>query len=186
MPKKSTLYKLLGGLRTLKGGVQLALAGGSTRFITWPALAALTGGTDVFGVNGTRFTASVYIPHNVIVTGIGFLVGSIGGTDKAIVELHDADGTLLGNSAVAGVTVGTAATMQDLPLTTPIEVVGPGWYFLSVTFNGATAKLRALAAATAMASTALTKSAAGTFGTVGALTVPTTFTADVGPIAYTY
>ena len=32
----------------------------------------------------------------------------------------------------------------------------------------------------------LTKSVTGTFGTLPSLTVPTTFTADKGPIAYVY
>lgn len=183
---KTSRIKLLGALAWIMGGIQPAIAGGAKRWITWPALASLTGGTDTAGVAGTRFTASLFIPHIVTLTGIGFLIGSVGGTDKAIVELHDADGTLLANSALAGVTVGTAATMQEIPFTAPVEVVGPGWYFVSVTYNGITAKLRTMAAATAMASVAITKSATGTFGTVGALTVPTTFTADVAPIAYTY
>jgi hypothetical protein len=110
----------------------------------------------------------------------------VGGTDLAIAELHDADGKLLATSALAGVTVGTTATMQELPFTAPVEVVGPCWYYLSVTMNGTTARLRVLAASTAMASTAFAKSATGTFGVVGDLTVPTTFTADTGPIAYVY
>ena len=186
MPIKSTLHRKVGGKRTLTGGIRPLTAGGSTKFITWPALASLTGGTDKAAVAGTRFSGSLFIPHLTTVTGIGYLIGSVGGTDLVLAELHDADGRLLATSALAGATVGTAATMQDLALTAPVQVVGPGWYFLSITMNGTTGKLRTLAAATAMASTALTKSATGTFGTVGALTVPSTFTADVGPIAYVY
>lgn len=186
MPLQGSKFRRIGRFSRIKGGLDLATAGGSTKFITWPALTALTGGTDKAAVAGTRFSCSVFIPHNLLVTGIGYLVGSVGGTDLVLAELHDADGKLLATSALAGATVGTAATMQNLALTAPVEIVGPGWYYLSITMNGTTGKLRTLAAATALATTALTKSATGTFGTVGDLTVPTTFTADVGPVAYTY
>ncbi len=186
MPLRSTTFRRIGRLSLIKGGIEVPVAGGSTKFITWPALASLTGGTDKAAVDGTRFTCSLFVPHITIATGIGYLIGSVGGTDKAIAELHDANGVLIATSAVAGTTVGTAATMQNLDFTAPVEIMGPGWYFLSITMNGTTAKLRTLAAATAMASIALTKSATGTFGTVGDLTIPSTFTADVGPIAYIY
>lgn len=186
MPVKSTKFRKQGRFGFIVGGVKPATAGGSTRFITWPGLSTLTSGTDKAPVSGTRFSSTLWLPHIVTLTGIGFLLGSVGGTDLVLVELHDADGKLIANSALAGVTAGTTATMQEIPFTAPVEVLGPGWYYVSVTMNGTTARLRTMAAATAMASTALTKSATGTFGTVGDLTVPTTFTADVGPIAYVY
>lgn len=186
MPLKSTKFRKQGRNAFIRGGVQPATDGGAKRFITWPALASLTGGTDKACADGTRSSCSIFIPHIITLTGIGYLIGSVGGTDKVVVELHDADGKLLANSDLAGVTVGTTATMQEIPFTAPVEVVGPGWYYLSLTFNGTTAKFRTLAASTAMASTAFTKAAALTFGTAGDLTVPTTFTADVGPIAYVY
>jgi len=186
MPIKTSVYNLIGVLSTLVGGVQPPTAGGSKKWITWPALTSLTAGTDKTPVSGTRYSCSIFVPHNMTMTGIGYLIGSVGGTDSAIVELHDADGTLLANSAVAGTVVGTTATFQEIAFTAPVEVVGPSWYYLSVTMNGTTARLRVLATALGVSQTALTKSATGTFGTVGALSVPTTFTADVGPIAYTY
>lgn len=185
MSLRARLFNAIGGLRILTGGVDLVVAGGSKKHLTWPALTALTAGTDTTPVAGTRYTCSIYIPHNLTMTGIGYLIGSVGGTDKAIAELHDADGTLLANSAVAGVTVGTLATFQELPFTAPVAII-QGWYYLSVTVNGTTCRLRTIATALGISQTALSKSATGTFGTVGALTVPTTFTADVAPIAYTY
>lgn len=186
MPKIRSLFKAISGFRTLVGNIRPVVAGGSKKFITWPALAALTGGTNTTPVAGTRYSCSVFIPHELTITGIGYLIGTVGGTDKAIVELHDADGKLLAYSALAGVTVGTLATFQEIPFTEPITVAGPGWYFLSVTMNGTTARLRTIATGLGISQTALTKAAAGTFGTVGDLTVPTTFTADEGPIAHTY
>jgi hypothetical protein len=186
MPLLSTKFRKIGRFSRITGGISPATAGGSTKWLTWPSLTGLTAGTDVTPVDGTRYSCSIFVPHNLIMTGIGYLIGSAGGTDKAIAELHDADGKLLAYSATAGVTVGTLATFQELPFTAPVEVAGPGWYFLSITMNGTTARLRTIATAIGAAQTQLTKSATGTFGTVGDLTVPTTFTADKGPIAYTY
>ena len=187
MPLRTTLFKRVAGrMRVFQGGVKPVMTTVLTRWITWPALTSLTAGTDKTPVFGTRYTCSIFIPHNMTMTGIGYLIGSAGGTDKAIAELHDADGTLLAYSAVAGVTVGTLATFQELPFTAPVEVIGPGLYYLSITMNGTTARLRVIPTALEVSQIALTKSATGTFGTVGDLTVPTTFTADVGPIAYTY
>lgn len=183
---KTSRIKMLGALAWLTGGIKPAIAGGSTRHLTWPSLTSLTAGTDVTPVAGTRYTCSIFLPHIMTLTGIGYLIGSVGGTDKAIVELHDADGTLLANSALAGTTVGTTATFQEIAFTAPVEIVGPGWYFLSVTVNGTTCRLRTIATALGISQTANAKSATGTFGTLGALTVPTTFTADVAPIAHTY
>jgi hypothetical protein len=185
MPLKTGRFRKQGRRAIIRGGVDLDTAGGSTRHLTWTALTSLTAGTDKTPVAGTRFTNSIYIPHNVTLTGIGYLIGTVGGTDLALVELHDADGKLVANSAIAGVTVGTLATFQEIPFTVPVQVL-QGWYYLSVTMNGTTARLRVIPTALGISQTALSKSATGTFGTVGDLVVPTTFTADVGPIAYTY
>ena len=186
MPILTPVYALITGLRTLIGGIQPVVAGGSKKWLSFPDLTSLTAGTDTTPVAGTRFTVSVYVPHNLTLTGIGYLIGTVGGTDNAIVELHDADGTLLANSALAGTLVGTLATFQEISFTAPVTIVGPGWYFLSVTMNGTTARLRTIPTALGISQTALAKSATGTFGTLGTLTVPTTFTAGVGPIAYTF
>jgi len=148
-------------------------------FATWTPQTA-TSGTDKTPVAGTRFTAGVVIPHTCDLTGISFLVGSVGGTDKVIAEMHKADGTLLATTTMAGTTVGSAAGYQRVPFTA--GVVGePGVHYISLSFNGTTARFR-----TIPVGELLTKSATGTFGTQATLTVPTTFTADVGPIASTY
>jgi len=186
MPKMTAIWNKMAEFCIYRGGIQPQSKLGPNRWITWPALTSLTAGTNVTPVAGTRYTCSLYIPHSCLLTGIGYLIGTVGGTDKAIVELHDVDGTLLAKSAVAGVTVGTLATFQEIPFTEPLEVVGPGWYYVSVTMNGTTARLRAIATALGVSQVAYTKSATGTFGTVGDLTVPSSFTADVGPIAYVY
>lgn len=189
MAKKTSLFKTL-GLGIFRGGLQpLPLAGQVTKHLNLVALTSLTDGTDTAGVAGTRFTTSIQIPYTMTMTGIGYLIGSVGGTDDVIVELHDADGILIANSGLTAAlapTCGTLATFQEVSFTAPVEVLGPGTYFLSVTFAGATAKLRTVPTARGASQVLLTKSATGTFGTTGNLTVPTTFTAGVGPIAYTF
>lgn len=184
----ATLSSTLGitGITTHTGGVALPVAGGSKKNLTWPALTSLTAGTDTACSNGDRYWCSIFVPHNISITGIGYLIGSVGGTTKVVVELKDATGASLANSATAGATVGTLATFQEVSFTAPYAAVGPAWYYLVVQFDSATAKFRTIPTALGISQTAITNTAAGTFGTVAAITPGTTFTADKGPIAYTF
>lgn len=168
------------------GAVELPVAGGSKRFITHPALTSLTDGTDTTPVNGTRYSCSIFIPHSLTLTGIAYLIGTVGGTDKVIAELKNAAGVNLATSALAGATVGTLATFQQVAFTATYSVLGPAWYFLTLQFNGTTARFRTIPANLGISQVALTQSVAGTFGTTANITAPTTFTAGVGPIAFTY
>ena len=157
----------------------------ATQFRTYNSV-TLTDGTDTAFSTTLHFITRVFVPHNCTLTGIGYLIGSVGGTDKVIVELKDSAGVSLANSSTSGVTVGTAATMQSVPFTATIDVAGPAYYLLVVSANGATAKLRTIPAATMEASTTIAGSVTSTALTVAAVTPPTTFTADKGPIAFTY
>lgn len=165
--------------KSVDGWALIASSQLGTRFATHVPIATTTG-TDVTPVSGTRYTASVVVPHTATLTGVSYLIGSVGGTDKVIVELYDSAGTLQAQSAAAGVTVGSSATIQQVPFTSTY-VAEPGVYFISVSVNGTTCRLRTIVLAET-----LTKSATGTFGTPAALTPPTTFTTGVGPIASTY
>jgi hypothetical protein len=141
---------------------------------------ALTSGTDTAGINGQVWISEIRIPVNVTLTGISFLLGSVGGTDKVIVSLYDSKGNVLATSAVAGVTAGTLATFQRVAFTAPITLA-PGLYYVGVQTNGTTAKLRTQAAGDHN-----TGVASQTFGTPVAITPPASFTAANGPIAMTY
>jgi hypothetical protein len=136
-------------------------------------------------VAGTRLYVSVNATPGTLVTGVIALIGATGGTDKFIYELHDNNGVLVATTALAGVTVGTAGTYQQIPFTAPITIpnnaVSP--YFIVVQSNGTTAKVATINAPT---SALLTGSATGTFGTSAAITPPTTYTAGVGPVAILY
>ena len=150
---------------------------------TWQPIAA-TSGTDSACTNGTAYVGTLNIPGNCTITGLEYLIGSVGGTDKVIVSLHDEGGAVLANSAVAGVTVGTAANTQQVPFTAAVTVVGPCKVFVALTFNGTTAKFRTIPAF--CHGGILGNSVTQTFGTVAAFTPPTTFTADKVPVANLY
>lgn len=137
-------------------------------------------GTGTAMVSGTLFCTEIQLPYSKLITGLAPLLGSVGGTDKHIVALYDSGGNLLANSAVAGTTAGSASTYEQISFTAPYYAVAPAQYFGCTQSNGTTATMRMLVTSTQ--DQYLTKSIAGTFGTVPAtITVPTTFTTAVGP-----
>ena len=149
-----------------------------------PILAFASLGTSAVHVAGTWYRSEIYVPHLAQWTGINVLNGATVGTDNIMVALYDTNGVLITNSAVAGALSAGANAFQSLAfLTQPI--LNPGRYFIAVQCNGTTATTRKWAAANG--GNQMTQSATGTFGTVPAsFTPPTTFTADVGPIAALY
>lgn len=149
-----------------------------------PILAFASLGTSAVHVAGTWYRAEIQVPHVAQWTGIGVLNGATVGTDNLMVALYDTNGNLITNSAVAGVLSAGANAMQNIALLQS-PILQPGRYFVAVQCNGTTATTRRQAAANG--SNTMTQSATGTFGTVPAsFTPPTTFTADVGPIAWLY
>jgi len=149
-----------------------------------PILAFASLGTSAVHVAGTWYRAEIQVPHLAQWTGIQVLNGATVGTDNLMVALYDTNGVLITNSAVAGVLSAGANAFQSIAfLTQPI--LTPGRYFVAVQCSGTTATTRRWAAANG--GNQMTQSTAGTFGTVPAsFTPPTTFTADVGPIAALY
>lgn len=152
-------------------------------------ISQLNNGLSVAPVSGTRFYTSYPIggdPNTTTqLTGIAVHVGTTGGTDKWIVELHDSTGALLATSALAGVTVSTTAGLwQQFPFTAKFSAA-PGNYFIAVQSNGTTALLDTYNYATAPGGI-VTGSATGVFGTSASITPPTTYTAALGPKATVY
>lgn len=160
----------------------------SPRLAVWPAMQSLTDGTDTAPIAGTRYWSSIQINERMTITGLAYLIGSVGlvSGDKVIVELHDGAGALIATSVLAGTAVGTPGTVQQVPFLNNITVEGPGQYFISVQFSTSAPRFRSLAAGTAAAQTVTTGSAAGTFGVSIAITPGSAFNADAGPIAFTY
>lgn len=140
-------------------------------------------GTSTTPVAGTVYFAELHITEAMTITGIGVLTGTAAGTDKYIVSIYSAAGTLLANSALAGTTFPSTNSLQQADFTATYAAA-PGEYWIGVQINGTTDRFRTIAANTFI--DVRTKSVTGSFGTLPALTPPTTFTADVGPIAYVY
>lgn len=149
----------------------------------WQPIAA-TSGTDTTPANGTQWVTSIYVPVNMTITNVTYLIGSVGGTDKVYAVLYDSSGAVLGNSSLSGggATVGTAANTQTLALTSTVAVVGPRSFFVGISINGTTARLRTVPAFCSGGISA--NSVAQTHGTVAAITAPSTFTADKAPIVF--
>lgn len=133
-------------------------------------------------VAGTIYTSAIYISSDRTITNINILNGGTIGTDKGIVAIYNTGGTLLGTSALAGTPTAGANAFQTYTLTTQIAVQGPGRYYISYQSNGATDNIRTVAASTFINVGA--QSATGAFATLPNLTPFTSFTANVGPIAY--
>jgi|SRR5580700_4457322 hypothetical protein len=132
-------------------------------------------------VAGTVYQAAVWVDSNTAVNNINILNGGTVGTDKGIAAIYNNAGTLIGSSALAGTTTAGANAFQVYALVTPVMIQGPGLYWIGYQSNGTTDNVRTVAASTFVLKTGSTT---GTFGTLPALTVATTFTANVGPIAY--
>lgn len=141
-------------------------------------------GTDTADADGQLWITDIFVPFSKRITKIAFLQGGTATTDKTLVALYDAAGTLLSNSAVAGVTLSGANTFQEQTLLTPLDVYGPTQLYVAIQGNGTAAgAIRTMAANTWV--NRCTGSIAGTFGTVpSTITVPTAFAATKGPFVY--
>ncbi len=171
------------GAQTLTGGAASTTA--SHGFYNWQPVAA-TSGTDTAGADGTQYVTSIWLPVNKVITGVTYLIGSVGGTDKVYAVLYSAAGAVLANSAIAtdGTLSGTAANTQTLAFLTPYTAVGPAMYYVGLSIKGTTAKLRTVPAFTSAGIYA--GSVSQVHATVAAITVPATFTADKGPVCFLY
>lgn len=167
------------------GGITVPTAPQGPRILpngTILAFASL--GTNTTMVAGTLYRCEIFVPHLATWTGISVLNGATVGTDNGLVALYDTNGVLITNSALAGAVAAGANAFQDRAFTAPVTLL-PGRYFVAYQSNGTTATLRTWAAANG--GNQMTASSTGTFGTLPAsFTAPTTFTADVGPIARLY
>lgn len=144
---------------------------------------ASMGNSTTYGASGTVYVVSIYVPADMKVTNINLLANATVGTNSVIGALYNSAGTLLGNSILTGTATSGANTFQVLALLTPIAVQGPGIYYVGIQANGTTDGMRTIAASTFVGrrASAIT---GGSFGALPAITPPTTFTANDGPIVY--
>ena len=156
-------------------------------------LAPDSGGTAYTSLNtngtatgaGTLNCTELHVVSNKLATGLAIMFGTTaGGSDKHLVALLDSAGNVVATSALAGAVNSTASTYVKFAFTSQYLTVGPGQYFACTQSNGTSDTIRMLVTGTQ--DTYLTTSKTGTFGTIPAITVPTTITSAVGPYAYLY
>lgn len=138
-------------------------------------------GTNTTPVSGTVYVSSFRLPVDITATAIACMNGGTAGTDKLLYSIYSSTGTLLANTATAGTTASGTDAFQELALTANLTMPA-GLYYLGWQTNGTTTRFRTVAASTYI--NVASGSATGTFGTLPAITPPTTFTADKAPICY--
>lgn len=167
--------------RVQQRGIDPALPyAGSTVFHTGMAAPpTTTSGTDTTPVITEEYVAEVFVPMNALLTGVSVLNGSAVSGNYTVI-LYDSNGAIIANSATTAQS-GTAA-YQKVPFTATYLAKGPAKYFVGIQIDNTTARIRTHILGNFGAS----KKTAQTYGTLTTLTVPTTFTTGVGPIADTY
>lgn len=131
--------------------------------------------------------------QSFVFTGVNIPLGTPGGTDTWHVGLWNSDGVLVGRSATAGVTAGTALTTQQIPFAgsdgaqtgnDALISVTSGTYYIGIQSNGTTAKFLAINSPIWPLATGSQTGVAGTLPAISA--IATTYTANLGPMATLY
>lgn len=167
--------------RVTQRGIDAALPfAGTTVFHSGQAAPpTTTTGTDTTPVITEEYVAEVFVPMNALLTGVSVLNGSAVSGNYTVI-LYDSNGGIVANSASTAQS-GTAA-YQKVPFASTYLAKGPAKYFIGIQIDNTTARIRTHILGNFGAS----KKTSQTYGTLTALTVHTTFTTGVGPIADTY
>lgn len=140
-------------------------------------------GTNAALVNTEVYVCEVFVPCNMSITGISWFNGATAGTDSRHSALLYSDGTVVAGSATgADVITGTDVYEKQAFTGGAITVLGPATYFVAFIASGATDKYNAHPFGEFRAG----KITGETYQAITAITPPTTFTADLGPIAALY
>ena len=147
-------------------------------------ISATAPGSDQACDDGARHFTEINIPYPMSVTGIWYLVGSVGGTDSVALDLYTSAGVLVTGATTTvagfpGAIVGTAAQVQSDAFTGGAVTVAAGKYFISAQFTGTTAKFRS---PTVTGLKYICDEDAGTVGTPASITPGTAYVADKGII----
>lgn len=138
-----------------------------------------TMGTDTTPSVTEEYVCEVFVPVNALITGISVLNGSaVAGNMQC--ALYDSNGVIITTTASTAAS-GTAA-FQQVAWAAAQNLKGPAKYFVGVQNNNTSNRLRTHAVGNFGAS----KKTSQTYGTFVALTVPTTFTTALGPVADLY
>lgn len=153
--------------------------------------ALATAGTNTTLTAATTFgyVSSVFLPINQTLTGVSVLAGGTAGAANhwSVAIYSSAGGTAVAKTT--STTVASAASTNafyDIPFSATYAATGPNQYWIEFQTDGTTDKIQTIAAANSFQRTWTQKPATTAFGTFPSLTPPTTFTADVGPVACLY
>ncbi|MGA3015928.1 MAG: hypothetical protein ABSF62_02330 [Bryobacteraceae bacterium] len=156
--------------------------------LNFPATGAVANtslGTSTSVGATTVYCTEVNLPFNKLLTGIAVLNGTTNTNDHRYVILYDSTGNVIANSATTGTVTATNSVYQARAFTTKYYAVGPAQYFAC--FQDSVGSDAVMMAVTGTNDNLLTAGQTGaTFGTIPALTVPTSFTTAVGPYVYLY
>lgn len=134
-----------------------------------------------------EYWSQIFIPTNMTLTGACLLNGATVTTDKHIVFLANAAGTIIANSALAGVAdTGNASSYQCQAFTATIAVTGPGTYFIGTQPNGTTDTFYTYTAKGAPTNYGTGLTTCAVFGTLCNITPTVTFTTAQGPLMMVY
>ena len=133
-----------------------------------------------------EYWSQIFIPTSTTLTGACLLNGATVTTDKHIVILANAAGTIIANSILTSVADSGASGYQCQAFTATVAVTGPQTYFVGTQPNGTTDNFYTYTAAGAPTGYLTAKTTAGTFGTLVNLTPPTSFTTAIGPLMMVY
>lgn len=140
---------------------------------------ASTDGNDTTPAVTEEFVCEVELRAG-LVTGFANFNGSAVAGNLNII-LYDRTGVIVANSSPAGVAQAGIDSFQRIPFSTPYQAVG-GTYYLGVQCNNVAARINTHP----IGNFGTVKKTAQVFGTFTALTPPTTFTANVGPMGSFY
>jgi len=146
------------------------------------SLIAATSVTDTVA----EYWSQIFIPVNTTLTGACLLNGATVTTDKHIVILFNSAGTVIANSALAGVADSGASRYQCQAFVTPVAVVGPQTYFVGTQPNGTTDNFLAYATGGAPTNYGTGLTTCAVFGTLCNITPTNIFTTAQGPLMMVY
>lgn len=143
---------------------------------------AATSGTDVTPAVTETYIVEVFVPSNMTITGVTILNGSAVAGNIGV-ALANSAGAVVASTAAAGVAASGTAAYQLVPFSATYAAVGPATYYILLQNNNTGNRFRAQPAP---GNCGASKKTGETFGTWTTVTAPTTFTADVGPVASLY
>lgn len=137
-----------------------------------------TYGTDSTPVITETYIAQVDVPHACVATGIALFNGSVASGNIKLALADDQGRVLIQTASTA--MAGTDA-YQRVPFTETIALTG-GTYFVLLQVDNTTARVNTHT----LGNSGCSKKTGETYGTFTTVTPPTTFTANLGPVASLY